>query len=166
MELPVQNEEGTVTVEGLSVGVAAGCTKTPRSTSEGSLRVGPDTLATWSSTQEVAALRSAVSEYHSMVRCANEASGMASTIRELGHDAHERIWTDAAGARGLALRSGSGAIKRMETKYFCLQQKKKKKELRIYKIRGTINPADLMTTDLDWRRLTTLCSLLSLKHIG
>ena len=51
-ELPVQNEEGTVTVEGLSVGDAAGCPKTPRSTSEGSLRIGPDTLATWSSTQK------------------------------------------------------------------------------------------------------------------
>ena len=47
-----KNEEGTVTVEGLSVGDAAGCPKTPRSTPEGSLRVGSDTLATWSSTQK------------------------------------------------------------------------------------------------------------------
>ena len=59
-ELPVQNEEGTLTVGGLSVGDAAGCPKTGRSTSEGSLRIGPDTLATWSSTQKVVALSSAV----------------------------------------------------------------------------------------------------------
>ena len=38
--------------------------------------------------------------------------------------------------------------------------------LRIYKIGGTINPADLMTKHVDGRRLTTLCSLLSVKHIG
>ena len=72
---------------------------------------------------EVVALSSAESEYHSMVRCAREAIGLANTIRELRHEVHERIWTGALGARGMALRSGSGAIKHMETKYFWLQQK-------------------------------------------
>ena len=38
---------------------------------------------------------------------------MTNTVRELGHKAHVRIWTDAAAARGQALRSGSGAIKRL-----------------------------------------------------
>ena len=47
---------------------------------------------------------------------------------------------DAAAARGLALRSGSGAIKHMDTRYFWLQQKEKNQELRIEKIRGTVNP--------------------------
>ena len=60
-----------------------------------------------------------------MVRCAGEAIGLANTKRELGHEAQIRIWTDAAVARGLALRSGSGAIKHMETKYLRLQQKEK-----------------------------------------
>ena len=57
-----------------------------------------------------------------MVRCAKESIGLANTIRELGHQAQIRIWTDAAAARGLALRSESGTIKHMETKYFWLQQ--------------------------------------------
>ena len=61
-----------------------------------------------------------------MVQCATEAVGLANTIRELGHEAHVRIWTDAAGARRLALRSGSGAIKQMQTKYIWLQQKKQR----------------------------------------
>ena len=42
-----------------------------------------------------------------MVRCASEANGLANTVRALGHEAHLQIWTDAAAARGLALRSGS-----------------------------------------------------------
>ena len=75
-----------------------------------------------------------------MVRCASEAIGLANTIRELGHEAQVRICTDAAAARGLALRSRSGAIKHMDTKYFWLQQKEKNQELRIEKIRGTVNP--------------------------
>ena len=91
-------------------------------------------MATWSSAQKVVSLSSAESEYCSVVRCANEAIGLANTVRE-----------HAAAARSLALRSGSGAIKHMEKKFFGLQQKEKNQELRIQKIRGTVNPADLMT---------------------
>ena len=78
-----------------------------------------------SSTKNVVSLSSAESEDHGAVRCASEAIGLANTIRELGHEAQVRIWTDTATARGLALRSGSGAIKHMETKYFWPLQKEK-----------------------------------------
>ena len=152
-------------IDGLSDADAAGCPKTRRSPSGGCLRVGQHTLGTWSSTQKVVSLSSAESEYYSMVRCASEAIGLANTIRELGHKAQVRIWTDAAAARGLALRSGSGAIKHVETKYFWLQQKEKIQELRIEKIRGTVNPADLMTKHLDGKRVVMLRELLNIKRI-
>ena len=125
---PQHTEESIVTIEGLSRTDAASYTKTRRSTAGGCLRTGQHALATWSSTQKVVSLSSAESEYYSTVRCASEALGLANTIRQLGHEAHVRIWTDAAAARGLALRSGSGAIKHMETKYFTLQQKEKNQE--------------------------------------
>ena len=163
-EFPLQQEESIVLIDGLSDADAAGCPKTRRLTSGGCLCVGQHTLATWSSTQKVVSLSSAESEYYSIVRCASEAI-VANTIRELGHEAQVRIWTDAAAARGLALRSGSGAIKHMETKYFWLQQKEKNQELRIEKIRGTVSPADLMTKHLDGKRLVMLCELLSIKRI-
>ena len=88
---------------------AAGGPKTRRSTTGGSLRIGGHTLATWSSTQKVVSLSSAESEYNGVVRCASEAIGLANTLRELGYEAHVRISTGAAAARGLAhaLRCGS-----------------------------------------------------------
>ena len=165
-EFLLQQEESVVKIDGLSDADAAGCTKTRRSTSGGCLRVGQHTLATWSSTQKVMSLSSAESEYFSMVRCVGEAIGLANTIRELGHEAHVRIWTDAAAERGLALRIGSGAIKHMERKKIYLQQKEKIRELRIEKIRGTVNPTDLMTRHLDEKRLVMLCDLLNIKHIS
>ena len=127
------------------------------------LRIGDHTLATWSSNQKVVSLSSAKSEYYSMVRCASEALGLANVIRELGHKAEVRIWTDAAAARGLALRSGSGAIKHMETKYYWLQQKQKNKELSIEKIRTDDNTADLMTKHLAAARVQHLCGFLKLE---
>ena len=164
-EFPLQQEESIVLIDGLSDADAAGCPKTRRSTSGGCLCVSQHTLATWSSTQKVVLMSSAESEYYSKVRCASEAIGLANTTRELGHEAQVRIWTDAAAARGLALRSGSGAIKQMETKYVWLQQKEKNQELRIEKIRGTVNPADLMTKHLDGKRLVMLCELLNIKRV-
>ena len=101
-----------------------------------------------------------------MVRCASEAFGLVNTIRKLGHEARVRIWTGVAATRGLALRSGSGAIKHMEAKYCRLQQREKNRELRIEKIRGTVNPADLMTQHLDGKRLVKVCDLLSINHIS
>ena len=136
-EFLLQREKDIVTIDGLSDADAAGCPKTRRSTSGGCLRVGQHTLATWSS----------------------------NTIQELGHQAQIRFWTNAAAARGLALRSRSGTVKHMETKYFWLQQKEKNQELRIERIRGTVNPADLMTEHLDGKRLVTLCELLNIKRV-
>ena len=164
-EFPLQQEESIVLIDGLSDADVAGCPKTRRSTSGGCLRFGQHTLATLSSTQNVVSQSSAESEYHGMVRCASEAIGLANTIRELGHEAQVRIWTDAAAARGLALRSGSGAIKHLETKYFWAAAERENQELRIEKIRGTVNPADLMTKHLCGKRLLMLCELLNIKRI-
>ena len=79
------------------------------------------------------AVSSAESE-HIMARCAGEAIGVANTIREVGHEAHVRIWTDAAAARELALRSGNASIKQRETNYFWLPATENTQELKIEKI--------------------------------
>ena len=60
-------------IDGLSDADADGCSKTRRSTFGRCLRVGQDTLATWSLTQKVVSLSRAKSEHYSIVRCANEA---------------------------------------------------------------------------------------------
>ena len=95
---PLQDEESIVGTGGFSYADTAGRAKTRRSTSRGTLRIGRHTLATWSSTQKVVVLSSAESENNSLVRCACETVGLANTIRELGREAHVRIWTDAAAA--------------------------------------------------------------------
>ena len=98
--------------------------------------------------------------------CRVEVRPLANSIRELGHEARLRIWSDAAAAQELALGSGSGGIKHMGIKFFWLQQKEKNQEPSIEKIRGTVNSADLMTKHLHGKRSTTLCGLLNIKHIS
>ena len=72
--------------------------------------------------------------------------------------------TDAA-ARGLAIRSGSGAIKPHGDKV--LQAAAEREEPGApRRIRGTVNPADLMTKNLDGKRLVMLCDLVDVQRVG
>ena len=75
------------------------CRKTRRSTSGGVLRHGEHVLCAWPSAEKVVALSCCESECYSLVRCASESIGMQETLRELGHAATMRLWTEAAAAR-------------------------------------------------------------------
>ena len=75
-------------------------------------------------------LSSAESEYYSMVRCASEAIGLANTMRGSG--------TRTGSPKRELRNQGYG------NEVLWLQQKEKNLELRIEKIRGTVNNADLM----------------------
>ena len=66
------------------------------------MRVGQHIVVTRSSTRKVVSLNSGESEYYTVVRCASEIIGLANMIRVLGHEAHVRVWTGAAAARGLS----------------------------------------------------------------
>ena len=69
-----------------------------------------------------------------------------STMRELGHQGSRTCL-------GLAVRSGSGAIKHMETKFFFFlaAAEEKNQELRIEWIRGAVNPADFDDEESGWK---------------
>ena len=110
-------------------------------------------------------LSSAESEYYSMVRCASEAIGLATTIRKLGHEAQVRIWTDAAERHADWLSEAGAAQSRIWKRSTFGCNRKRNQELTIEKIRGTVNPADLMTKHLDGKRLVTLCELLNIRRI-
>ena len=62
---------------------AGGSAKTRHSTSGGVLRHGRHTLCAWSPCQEAVALSSYVSEYYSLVRCANEANDLDEALKEM-----------------------------------------------------------------------------------
>ncbi len=106
--------------------------------------------------EKVVALSSGESEYYSLVRCACEAIGLASLLRELGMILTIGLRTDAAVARSIATRvgQGGGRIKHMDTKYLWLQQRVQSKEISVNKVKGLWNGADLMTKGLDRKTIS------------
>ena len=124
------------------------------------------TLATWSSTQEVLSLSSAESEY-------GQRSEMCSCGNRVGqHDFFAGTQSSRTNLdrRCSSTRAGSPQWERRHPSHrnqaLLAAAEREKLGAQNRKIRGTVNLDDLMTKHLDGKRLTTLCDLLSMKHIS
>ena len=69
-------------------------------------------------------------------------------LRDLGMEASIELHTDSSAAQGIINRAGLGKLRRLETGYLWLQAAVKAKRLRVRKVTGTDNPADLLTKHL------------------
>ena len=57
--------------------------------------------------------------------------------------------TDASAAKGIASRTGLGKTRHIEVHYLWVQEKIANKDLKLSKVWGHENPADLLTKHLD-----------------
>ena len=60
---------------------------------------------------------------------------------QIGIDLH----ADSSAAIGICRRSGIGKVRHLATAQLWVQEKLRNKELRLFKVLGTENPADLLT---------------------
>ena len=79
----------------------AGCRKSRKSTSGGTVMLGGHCLKTWSKTQAIVAKSSAEAELYGVVRGAAEGMGMATLLRDLGDIVGIQMHLDAAAAKGI-----------------------------------------------------------------
>ena len=125
----------------------AGCGITRKSTSGGCAMLGSHLIKHWSSTQKTVTLSSGEAELYGVVKGATEALGLRSLGEdmriqsEIGIDLH----ADSSAAIGICRRSGIGKVRHLATAQLWVQEKLRNKELRLYKVLGTENPADLLT---------------------
>ena len=125
----------------------AGCRRTRRSTSGGAIMIGGHCVRTWSTTQAPIALSSAEAEYYAMVEGAVKAKGLESMLKELGMPQDEPLvlLSDSSAARAFASRRGVGRMRHIETRMLWLQAEVQQQRIKLGKVLGKENPADLMT---------------------
>ena len=141
----------------------AGNVKTRKSTSGGILMLGEHCMKTWSSTQDPLALTSCEAEYYAMVEGvmevaaetlgavvegATRAIGIQTAAKELGVEANDvviEVATDSSSAKSFASRRGSGRVRHIEVKWLWLQRAVADGKVRLKKIPGITNPADICT---------------------
>jgi hypothetical protein len=105
-------------------------------------------LKTWSSTQGAIALSSAEAEFYAMIEAMIRAKGLKAVASELRVQAGIgviNLHTDSTAAKSFVSRRGLGKMRHIEIKELWLQREVGDGSVRILKVRGEENPADLMT---------------------
>ena len=121
-------------------------------------------VKSWSSTQNVVALSSGEAEFYGVVKGACEALGVVGLMSDLGCPyVTIMLNTDSSAAKGIASRRGVGKIKHLATRTLWVQEHVASGRVRLKKILGTENPADVMTKYLTSVKLEYLIGKLPLR---
>ena len=127
------------------------------------MKLGRHTLRTWSTTQPTAAMSSAEAELYAMTEGAARGMGVRSMLGELGVPIETvYLHTDSSAAKSFASRRGLGKMRHLEVKDLWLQAAVKEGKVRLYKVNGEENPADLLTKYLDLPKLRALTEALNI----
>ena len=109
---------------------------------------GQHCIKTWSSTQAIIALSSGEAEYYGVVKAASVALGARAMMADLNHGVDILVHTDAEAAKGIASRMGLGKTRHIDVHYLWVQERVRSGDFKLQKVKGTENPADLMTKHL------------------
>ena len=123
----------------------AGCVTTWKSTSGGCALMGRHIVKHWATTQKVITLSSGEAELAGVVKGAAEGLGLQSLCLDLGLTVDISLYADSSAAIGICRRSGIGKVRHLATGQLWIQERIKMGDLKLYKIPGYHNPADLLT---------------------
>ena len=141
----------------------AGCKRTRKSTTCYCVHVGGSVVAFGSRTQTTLAMSSGEAEYYGAVTGAAEALFLRGVLAFLGWAAAPvRVLGDSSAAIGVACRLGAGRLRTIDLRTLWLQQKTASGDIKMEKVPGQKNVADLGTKILAGPRLRMLSRLAGL----
>jgi hypothetical protein len=132
----------------------AGCRATAKSTSGGVISMGTHYLKSWSSTQKTIALSSGEAELTAVVKCSCECIGMVQLAADWGLMLDADVLVDSTAALGVVNRKGAGRLRHVRVGKLWIQQVQEDGDLRYRKVKGTQNPADMITKYLNNSEIT------------
>ena len=144
----------------------AGCLETRKSSAGGCARWGGAVIKCWSRTLPTIALSSGEAELGALVKGAAEADGLVAILGDFGLQANIVLESDASAAVGITQRLGLGKVRHLATADLWIQQRAKDGSIRITKVKGTENTADLMTKGLDGPRIDALLQRMGVLDLG
>ena len=99
-------------------------------------------------------MSSAEAEFYAMIEAATRAKGLVSLAKEIGfRDLSPQfvLATDSSAAKSFVSRRGLGRMRHIEIRELWLQKEVRENKIKIMKVPGEENPADLMTKVLSTR---------------
>ena len=117
--------------------------------------MGGHCVKSWSATQKSITLSSGEAELVAAVKMSCELIGMCQLAKDWGRDLKAKIWVDSAAALGIVNRRGNGKLRHVRVGMLWIQERVEDGDLEVAKVKGTENPADLMTKHLSKAVITT-----------
>ena len=136
----------------------AWCPRTRKITSRGCIMLGSHLTNSWSSTQRQMALSSGEAEHYGVVKAIGIGLGYQSLLTDLRVSLPLRAWADSTAAIGICARSGLGKLRHINTQCIWLQSNVRSKAVELRNVKGTENPADVITTVLPANQMRVYCA--------
>ena len=140
----------------------AGCKETRRSTSGGVCLFGGSNVKQWSKTQTTIALPSGEAELHGTNSGITQGLGLQSTAKDLSFDLTVRAHSDATAALGIYRRRGLGIIWHLDVADLLPQDKVRSGVIKLCKILGAEDPANIMTNYVEKPLLENMWSKMNI----
>ena len=141
----------------------AGCLKTRKNTSCVIVMHGSHCIKTAATTQSVISLSTGESEFYALVKAISVALGGQAMCADMGTRKTLRCWVDATAGKGIASRRGVGKIRHLHTQTLWSQKIVQDGKVKLSKVDGDLNPADIGTKHLDGQRIWKLLKLMSIE---
>lgn len=145
----------------------AGCRRSRKSTSGGTIALGAHLIKAYSKTQAVVAKSSAESELYGIIRASTESLGVCTLLEDLGMPGmRARIGVDANAAMGITQRQGLNKLRHVEVDFLWLQEQQARRLLPLRKVPGPRNPSDMMTKHIPVAAMELYLEQLGLVYVS
>ena len=141
----------------------AGCKTTRSRTSGGTVMFDSNCVRHWATTQTTLSLSSGEAELHGIGKGISHALGLRSLYADLGKKVELKIHSDATAAIGIARRRGLSKLRHLDCEDIWIQAKVRNKEVKLVKVLGTSNPADILTKYLDQKTLQSALATMNMR---
>ena len=153
----------------------AGCRETRRSTSGGVAMLGIHCIKYWSNTQKALSLSSAEAEFYALTEGILRGRGLRNIGREIGiwsqkdemkvevREGELEVFTDSSAAKGFVSKRGIGKMRHIEVRWLWVQGEVQKGRIKVNKVEGERNPADVTTKFLTLNDIERKLEIVGLK---
>ena len=167
----VQRFEQQATPKGLTAYTDsdfAGCVRTRKSTSCSMVFWGKHLIKSTSTTQAIISLSSGEAEFYAAVKGSSIALGCQAMFADMGVKNADppKILVDSTACLGIAGRKGAGRVRHIHTPTLWLQRAASEGRLKLSKVLGTDNPADIGTKALQAASLQKILKMCGFRVTG
>ena len=108
----------------------------------------------WSKTRSTIALSSGEAELGGIAYGTAQPIGLQSLCADVGLVVDIKLFSDATAAIGITKRRGLGKIRHLHTSDLWVKEKAQKGLVKVYKILGSENPADVLTKHVNGKTMS------------